>query len=78
MNTSHTSQQPDGWQATRHWSRGTVAIAMLAVIALFFLIREHWTHLFGTWVYLLLLLCPLLHLYGHGGHGSHRGPESKG
>jgi hypothetical protein len=51
---------------------------MLAVIALFFLIREHWTHLFGTWVYLLLLLCPLLHLYGHGEHGPHHDPESKG
>jgi len=25
-----------------------------------------------------LLLCPLLHLYGHGEHGPHHDPESKG
>ncbi len=64
--------------APRYRTKGAVAVAMLAVIALFSLIREHWTHLFGAWVYLLLLLCPLLHLYGHAGHGSHHGPESKG
>jgi hypothetical protein len=78
VNTPRASRQADGRQAPRYWSKGAVAVAMLAVIALFFLIREHWTHLFGTWVYLLLLLCPLLHLYGHGEHGPHHDPESKG
>ncbi len=59
---------------TRPWYRSSasIAIAMLAVILVFFLIREHWEHLAGRWIYLLLLLCPLMHLFGHGGHG-HRG-----
>jgi len=55
-----------------------VAIAMAAVIAAFFLLREHWYHVLGFWPYLLLLLCPLMHLFmGHGGHGGH-GSETKG
>lgn len=56
---------------TRPWYRSStsIAIAMLAVILVFFLIREHWEHLAGRWIYLLLLLCPLMHLFGHGGHG---------
>lgn len=47
---------------------------MLAFIGVFFLLREHWSHIAGYWSYLLLLACPLMHLFhGHGGHGSHRG-----
>ncbi|WP_223879607.1 DUF2933 domain-containing protein [Dechloromonas sp. CZR5] len=44
---------------------------MLVVVLLFFVIREHWEHLAGRWIYLLLLLCPLMHLFGHGEHGRH-------
>ncbi len=48
-----------------------VAVIMLALIAAFYLLREHWSHVVGNWPYLLLLLCPLMHLFGHGGHGGH-------
>jgi hypothetical protein len=39
----------------------------------FYVLREHWGHAVGLLPYLLLLLaCPLLHLFhGHGGHGGH-------
>lgn len=38
----------------------------------FYLLREHWGHALGLLPYLLLLACPLLHLFhGHGGHGGH-------
>jgi len=41
-------------------------------IILFFLLTEHRAHFFGILPYLLLLACPLLHLFhGHGGHGGH-------
>lgn len=58
---------------TRLWyrSRVSISIAMLVVVLLFFVIREHWEHLAGRWIYLLLLLCPLMHLFGHGEHGRH-------
>ena len=50
-----------------------IAAAMLALIAGFYLLREHWGHVGGYWPYLLLLACPLLHLmHGHGGHGQDR------
>jgi len=46
--------------------------ASLAVIAAFFVLREHWAHALGLLPYILLLACPLMHLFhGHGGHGGH-------
>ena len=47
---------------------GLVLIVFLGIIG-FFLFTEHRAHLFGALPYLLLLACPLLHLFMHGGHG---------
>jgi Protein of unknown function (DUF2933) len=42
------------------------------LIAAYFLITEHWAHVFQYLPFLLLLACPLLHFFhGHGGHGGH-------
>lgn len=50
----------------------TVAMLMVALIVVFYLLREHWGHVAGLWPYILLLACPLMHLFhGHGGHGRH-------
>ena len=49
----------------------TVAVLMVALIVVFYLLREHWGHVAGLWPYLLLLACPLMHLFMHGGHGGH-------
>ncbi|WP_455271708.1 DUF2933 domain-containing protein [Rhizobium herbae] len=53
------------------WDRKwTLIAASLGVILAFFLLREHWAHAFGLAPYILLLACPVLHLFhGHGGHG---------
>lgn len=49
-----------------------------ALIAGYFLITEHQAHVFGALPYLLLLACPLLHLFhGHGGHGGDSPKDSK-
>jgi len=56
----------------------TLAAGLFAVIAAFFLIAEHRAHLVGWlafWPYLLLLACPLMHLFMHGSH-SHGGHGS--
>ncbi len=63
------------------WRRPAgLALATAALIAGFYLLREHWGHVLGYWPYLLLLACPLMHLmhgHGHGGHGGHgRHPQS--
>ena len=43
---------------------------MVALIGGFYLLRGHWNHLAGNWIYLLLLACPVMHrFHGHGGRG---------
>jgi hypothetical protein len=44
------------------------------IVAGFFLLTEHAAHLYGALPYLLVLACPLLHLFhrGHGRHGTGR------
>ena len=55
-----------------------VALGMLALVLAFYPIREHWTHLSGRWLYLLLLACPLLHVFGHGSHGHSGSSQDSG
>ena len=57
------------------WRRaaGPVLIGFL-IVAGFFLATEHRAHLFGILPWLLLLACPLMHLFMHHGHGGHHGP----
>lgn len=52
-----------------------IALGMLLVIALFYLAREHYGHISLLLPYAILLLCPLMHLFGHhhGRHGRHGG-----
>ena len=50
-----------------------IAFYVLLAIAGFFLLTEHRAHLFGILPYLLLLACPLMHLFGHHGHGHGHG-----
>jgi DUF2933 family protein len=40
----------------------------------YLLITEHWAHIVPYLPYLILLLCPLMHFFMHGGHG-HGGHE---
>ncbi|WP_458773456.1 DUF2933 domain-containing protein, partial [Aeromonas caviae] len=35
----------------------------------YFLVTERWAHFMGALPYLLLLACPLMHVFMHGGHG---------
>ncbi len=54
----------------------TIALLMILLIITFYLVREHWGHVAGLWPYLLLLACPLMHLFhGRGGHAGHPGPD---
>lgn len=41
------------------------------LIGAFLLFSEHRAHTLGILPYLLILACPLLHLFMHGGHGGH-------
>ena len=52
--------------------RGTIVLIGFLLVAGFFLITEHTAHFFGVLPYLILLACPLMHLFMHHGHGGHQ------
>ena len=59
-------------------TRFGVGWLVLGTVAAFFLLTEHRAHLFGALPFLLVLACPLMHLFmhrGHGAHGHHGSPE---
>lgn len=71
IDTGPTGAPPDVVDAAKLPSRRNgvrAVLLMLALITAFYLLREHWEHVSGRWAYLLLLACPLIHLFGHGGH----------
>jgi hypothetical protein len=66
-----TTDTPPG----RSWllSRSGLVLLGFLIVAGFFLLTEHTAHVFGVLPYLLVLACPLLHLF-HGRHGGHGRP----
>jgi len=58
--------------------RTILAVLAFLSIAAFFLLTEHRAHFLGALPFLLLLACPLIHLFhGHGGHGDASERDSK-
>lgn len=54
------------------------ALAGFLAIGGFFLWSEHGAHLLGALPYVLVLACPLLHLFHrHGGHAPHDADEQR-
>jgi hypothetical protein len=52
-------------------SRYAIGLVVIGGIAGYFLLTEHLAHVVGALPYLLLLACPLMHVFMHRGHGSH-------
>jgi hypothetical protein len=50
-----------------------VGFAVFGAVAAYFLLSEHRAHFLGSLPFLLLLACPLMHLFMRGGHGGHAG-----
>ena len=59
-------------------SRAFLVCAAFLVIGGFLLWTEHLAHALGYLPFLLILACPLMHFFMHGGHGAHGGHESHG
>jgi hypothetical protein len=55
---------------------GIVCLGFL-VVGGFFLMMEHTAHIFGVLPWLLILACPLMHLFMHRGHGHSGGADHK-
>lgn len=53
--------------------RAAIAAAVFVAAAGYLLWSEHRAHILGILPYLLLLACPLMHVFMHGGHGDGHG-----
>jgi hypothetical protein len=53
---------------------GWVVSLVLAALGIY-LFATHTGHILAALPYLLLLACPLMHLFMHGGHGHHHGKQ---
>ena len=79
MNHDHAHPQqpahePDQYTAPPFWrSRYAIGLLVFGAVAAYFLFSEHRAHFFGALPFLLLLACPLMHVFMHGGHGGHGG-----
>lgn len=56
---------------TKHLSKAQWVFYGFLIFAGLLLFTEHRAHLLGILPYLILLACPLMHLFMHHDHGSH-------
>jgi hypothetical protein len=70
MNHQHGGHEspPSFWS-----SRYAIGLVVIGGVAAYFLLTEHLAHVVGALPFLLLLACPLMHIFMHGGHGGHGG-----
>ena len=75
MNHDHSLHdvQPKAFWGSRY----SIGLLVLGAIALYFLLTEHRAHFFFALPFLLLLACPLMHMFMHHGHGGHGGSEKR-
>lgn len=73
MNHDHSRHDsgPKGFWGSRY----SIGLIVMGAIAAYFLLSEHRAHFFGALPFLLLLACPLMHLFMHHGHGGEGGSQ---
>ena len=64
---SHQGSEPVSFWRTRY----AIGLLVMGSIAAYFLLSEHRAHFLGALPFLLLLACPLMHVFMHHGHGGH-------
>lgn len=57
-------------------SKYSIGYLVLGAIAAYFLLTEHYAHTIAALPFLLLLACPLMHMFMH--HGHHHGHGDAG
>jgi hypothetical protein len=72
-----TKQSRSFWATPNGWA----AIALILAVGYFFFV-EHREHVFEYLPFLILLLCPVMHIFMHRGHrhhhsGQHEGTENR-
>lgn len=65
----HSDPEPKGFWSSRY----AVGLLVMGTATMYFLLTEHRAHFFGALPFLILLACPLMHVFmHHGGHKSDR------
>ncbi len=72
MDHHHSPQEepPSFWR-----SRYAMGYLVIGAVAGYYLLTEHLAHVVGALPFLLLLSCPLMHMFMHGKHGGHGGHD---
>ena len=73
MNHDHSQNgsEPKGFWGSRY----AIGLLVMGAVAAYFLLTEHRAHFFAALPFLLLLACPLMHVFMHRGHGKHDGEQ---
>ena len=74
---NHNPSRHDSEPASFWRSRYAVGLLAMGSIAAYFLLSEHRAHFFGALPFLLLLACPLMHVFMHHGQGRHAGRHAQ-
>lgn len=70
----HHDHLPNDPEPKGFWSsRYAIGLLVVGAAAMYFLLTEHRAHFFGALPFLILLACPLMHVFMHHGHGGHGG-----
>ena len=64
----HSFEPPPFWR-----SRYAIGLLVMGAVAAYFLLSEHRAHFIYWLPFLLLLACPLMHVFMHHGHEGHGG-----
>jgi hypothetical protein len=57
-------------------SKAGIVTCGFLLLGAFYLLTEHWAHTLGILPYLLILACPLMHVFMHRTHGGGPGSHS--
>jgi hypothetical protein len=61
---THRIRHPEPWKRY-------AALAVFGSVASYFLLTEHYAHTMQALLWLLVIACPVMHLFMHRGHGGH-------
>lgn len=76
MEHSHSSDPNSSNQSWLTSRTGLVTIVAVSILG-FLIYQGHGAHLLGYAPYLLILSCPLMHIFMHGGHHEHHHDEGE-
>jgi hypothetical protein len=74
MNHKHEEHEaPHNFWASRY----AIGLIVFGAVTGYFLLTEHLAHTVGALPFLLLLACPLMHIFMHHGHCNHDDQDSR-